>query len=81
MNGVTWLVATGIAIGAVLLGVAVWLWYVVKDLPDALTPGAFEPTGVLFDNVRLVSMVPGVSMDTVFYDLSGRVVLRPLSCR
>jgi hypothetical protein len=62
MNGVTWLVATGIAIGAVLLGVAVWLWYVVKDLPDALTPGAFEPTGVLFDNVRLVSMVPGAPL-------------------
>lgn len=52
-----------IGIGAVfaIAIAAAWLWYVVSDRPDALTPDPVRPTAVLLDNVRLVSMVPGAS--------------------
>jgi hypothetical protein len=48
--------------GSVVLAIAsAWLWYVISDLPDALTRDRHPPVGVLIDNVRLVSMVPGAS--------------------
>ncbi|MBK81453.1 MAG: hypothetical protein CMQ43_11160 [Gammaproteobacteria bacterium] len=34
------------------------LWYVVHDIPDALTRGPWPPQPVLIDDVRVVSMVP-----------------------
>lgn len=48
-------------IGFVLVTViaGAWLWHVISDLPDALASDRSQPTGVLLDNVRLVSMVPG----------------------
>ncbi|MDZ4349217.1 MAG: amidohydrolase family protein [Xanthomonadaceae bacterium] len=48
--------------GFVVLAITcAWLWYIFSDLPDALTKDLHPPTGVLIDNVRLVSMVPGAS--------------------
>jgi len=47
---------------AVLAAVATaWLWLIISDLPDALTRDRLRPIGVLIDNVRLVSMVPGAA--------------------
>lgn len=48
-----------VGIGIVLAAAipAAGLWYVVNDLPDALTRDRAQPAGVLLDNVRLVSMV------------------------
>jgi hypothetical protein len=42
-----------------------WLWFIVNDIPKALEPKPFEPAGVLFNNVRLLSMDPAapVSQD------------------
>lgn len=45
----------------VLAMTCAWLWYIFNDLPDALTRDLHPPVGVLIDNVRLVSMVPGAS--------------------
>lgn len=43
----------------ILIGTAtVALWYVVHDVPEALTPDAWPRQPVLIDDVRLVSMVP-----------------------
>ncbi len=36
-----------------------WLWSVVTDFPEALEPNRHKPAGVLIDNVRLISMMPG----------------------
>ena len=36
-----------------------WLWYIIGDIPGALEPDNSRPAGVLIDNVRLISMVPG----------------------
>ncbi len=55
---VTWLLRIGIAMGVVLAAIAAWLWFVVKKLPEALKPKASQPIGVLFNNVRILSMVP-----------------------
>lgn len=37
----------------------VWLHLVITSIPDALQKDMVPPSGVLFDNVRLVSMIPG----------------------
>jgi len=37
----------------------IWLWHIVTDFPKALEPNQHKPAGVLIDNVRLISMVPG----------------------
>jgi hypothetical protein len=58
INGITWLKRIGVATGVVLVVITAWLWFIVNDLPKALEPKTFEPTGVLFDNIRLLSMVP-----------------------
>lgn len=47
----------GFAIGAVLTAITVWVWFIVNDLPGSLEPNALKPNGVLFDNVRVLSMV------------------------
>jgi len=49
----------GIATAIIFLMVIVWLWHTVTDFPEALEPDLHKPAGVLIDNVRLISMVPG----------------------
>lgn len=49
----------GIAIAMIFLLALVWLWHTVTDFPNALEPDRHKPAGVLIDNVRLISMVPG----------------------
>lgn len=61
-NGTRWLKRIGISIGAVLIVIAVGLWFIVNDLPDTLKPKANKPTGVLFDNVRVLSMADDASV-------------------
>ncbi len=58
INGITWLKRIGVAIGVVLVVITAWLWFIIYDLPKALEPITFESTGVLFDNIRLLSMDP-----------------------
>ena len=48
-----------IAVAIVLFMVLIWLWHIVTDFPQALEPSQHKPAGVLIDNVRLISMVPG----------------------
>jgi len=59
INGITILKRVGIITGAVLMMFTVWLWHIVNDFPQALEPNQDKPAGVLIDNVRLISMVPG----------------------
>lgn len=54
---ILWLKRVGISIGAGLIVLTVWLWFIVNDLPSALELGESKPIGVLFDNVRVLSMV------------------------
>lgn len=49
----------GIGVVALSLIAATWLWFVIRDVPDALEPDPARPAGVLLDNVRLISMLPG----------------------
>lgn len=49
----------GIGLAALAAVATAWLWLVISDLPDALTDYRARPVGVLINNVRLVSMVPG----------------------
>lgn len=49
----------GIGLVFVLAITAAWLWYEIGDTPETLEPSESRPAGVLIDNVRLVSMVPG----------------------
>ncbi len=48
-----------IAIIFLILFLFIWLWHTVTDYPQALEPNQDKPSGVLIDNVRLISMVPG----------------------
>ncbi len=50
---------TVIAIAIIFPILFIWLWYIVTDFPQALEPNQDKPAGVLIDNVRLISMVPG----------------------
>lgn len=52
-----WLKRAAAAIGLVLIGFAIWLWFIVKQRPVVLQPDAARPIGVLFNNVRVLSMV------------------------
>ncbi|MCH8494813.1 MAG: amidohydrolase family protein [Balneolales bacterium] len=47
-----------VIVGVLLIALTAWLWFIVNDLPKALEPRIFEQTGVLFNNVRLLSMDP-----------------------
>jgi len=49
----------GIAFAIISAMALIWLWYIVSDFPGALEPTRQRPAGVLIDNVRLISMVPG----------------------
>lgn len=49
----------GITIAIIFAMALVWLWHIVTDFPEALEPNQHKPAGVLIDNVRLISMVPG----------------------
>lgn len=48
-------IVTALIFGAALL----WLLHIVNDFPEALEPAPRKPAGVLIENVRLISMVPG----------------------
>lgn len=50
---------TLIAIAIIFPILFIWLWHTVTDFPQALEPIQDNPSGVLIDNVRLISMVPG----------------------
>jgi len=58
INVIIWLKRIGVTIGIVLVAVTAWLWFIVNDIPKALEPKPFEPAGVLFNNVCLLSMDP-----------------------
>jgi hypothetical protein len=49
----------GIAMAALFAAIAGSIVFVVGDIPDALTARHERPVGVLIDNVRLISLVPG----------------------
>ena len=49
----------GIAIAIFSTIALAWLWQIVTDFPNALEPDQHKSVGVLIDNVRLISMVPG----------------------
>ena len=51
----------GIAIATAIIApiLLVWLWHIVTDFPEPLEPDPHQSAGVLIDNVRLISMVPG----------------------
>ncbi len=53
------LARVGIGLAALAAVATAWLWLIISDPPDALTLNRARPIGVLIDNVRLVSMVPG----------------------
>jgi hypothetical protein len=48
-----------IAIIFLILFLFIWVWHTVTVFPQALEPSQDKPAGVLIDNVRLISMVPG----------------------
>lgn len=56
-NRTQWLKRVGISIGAGFMALTVWLWFIANHLPSTLEPGGPKPVGVLFDNVRVLSMV------------------------
>lgn len=39
---------------------SLWLWQIVTTTPEALVPQGQDGPGVLFENVQLISMAPGV---------------------
>ncbi|WP_339913332.1 amidohydrolase family protein [uncultured Brevundimonas sp.] len=49
----------GIGLAVLAAIITAWLWLIISDLPDALRVDQARPVGVLLDNVRLISMVPG----------------------
>lgn len=49
----------GIAITIIVPILLIWLWHIVTDFPGALEPDPQQAAGVLIDNVRLISMLPG----------------------
>lgn len=51
-------------LGIVLAGFTIWLWFIVNQLPIALKPNHAKPIGVLFNNVRVLSMVDASSVSS-----------------
>lgn len=49
----------GIATAIVFAITLIWIWHILTDFPEALETNQHRPAGVLIDNVRLISMVPG----------------------
>lgn len=56
-NGVQWLKRAGIICGAGMIAFSAWLLFILNSVPSVLEVGDPNPVGVLFDNVRLLSMV------------------------
>lgn len=52
-----WLKRVAAAVGIIVIGFIVWLWFIVNQLPVTLQPNQAKPIGVLFNNVRVLSMV------------------------
>ena len=52
-----WLKRAAILLGVILAGFTIWLWLIVNQLPIVLKPNHAKPIGVLFNNVRMLSMV------------------------
>jgi hypothetical protein len=52
-----WLKRAAVMLGIVLIGCSIWLWFIVNQLPVTLKPNQAKPIGVLFNNVRMLSMV------------------------
>lgn len=44
------------ALCMMLVGFTLWLWFIVNQLPETLKPNSAKPIGVLFNNVRVLSM-------------------------
>lgn len=61
-KSIKWLKRIGVFIGAVLIAATVWLWFIVNDLPHTLKPNPVKPSGILFDNVRVLSMADEASV-------------------
>lgn len=61
-NGKQWLKRAGVAIGIVFILFTIWLWFIVNHLPSTLKPDESKPIGVLFNNVRVLSMVDESSL-------------------
>lgn len=70
-KGAGWLKRIGIGLALIIIVIAAWLWVVVNDLPDSLKPTP-RPNGVLFDNVRVLSMLDEASVSA---DLQAVLVL------
>lgn len=56
-NNMRWLKRIGAALGILLIVLSGWVWFIVNTPPGALKPAASKPGGVLFDNIRLLSMI------------------------
>lgn len=61
-NGMKWLKQIAVAISVVLIASTAWLVFVINNLPNTLEPHTVKPSGVLFDNVRVLSMVDETSV-------------------
>lgn len=48
---------TGITIGVIFILFTLWLWFIVNQQLSSLKPDESKPIGVLFSNVRVISMV------------------------
>lgn len=57
-----WLTRAGVFIGVLLIAFTIWLWFIVNQLPNVLKPNDTKPIGMLFNNVRVLSMVDGSSL-------------------
>lgn len=68
-NGKQLLKLAGISIGIVFTLFTIWLWFIVNHLPSTLTPSGFKPSGVLFSNVRVISMVDESSLSQSAQDV------------
>ena len=51
----------GLAVVVSLILIIVWLWYEISNIPQALELNGARTAGLLIDNVRVISMVPGSS--------------------
>jgi hypothetical protein len=56
-NGKQWLKRAGISIGIVFILFTIWLWFIVNHQLSTLKPYESKHIGVLFSNVRVISMV------------------------
>jgi hypothetical protein len=56
-TGKQWLKLVAVMFGIVLIGFTIWLWVIANKLPVALKPNEAKPIGVLFNNIRVLSMV------------------------